>query len=830
MAPYPGQMEGAMLDDHNLDGVSTNTPSLSEEAFSQLLHDFIADSEIHFPTEIGLQEQTAQQCPPYYHPAANDRWQPYTTYPAHQTPVPHLPAPRTQPSCPSSSANHPPNIPRSTPDGALEDSNPSDAAKESDQMPKEAGYISKRAAKRAKLEAENVDFGSEFRKKGEVEYIDGQLHFKVYDELKPAVYHHQLRAEYIAKAPPELYVHPPKRGRDEADVTSFYKGHRDWSFATREGRPEICFQWLPTNEIVTAVPGPMMHNGRIVIDTEGHPVRDWPIPACLSSEVEGGRLEAMSRENGNRISKRDFRARMPPKVLKKDGGWKDLMGETAIGMRRIRFRHRAGLLAHHQREGSREKKKALVQCIPADTMSRILVENSVRCWRDMTEQEIIYMERVSVGQHLNKAGSQRLTDEVRKDRMMPNDLKMMDFKPVNEEAWPYINGIDDDDAAVSAARIGLGLPPFEPRLLPASRDTLDQTYSSFDTHCSTEGTMDQVLANNDSFQYVQSQTASPRPQPQRSVSEGKKRPRDDGADAAKPDNRKRRRNSAAAGGSDFDRPGYSSCFSNDTSTDTRRTWSPLLTVPAQIPEFDPEWDNVMQSTDPFGHEAIVQATASIPSPILRRHLDDFFATGQLSFRQAAELGSVTSSSINNPQESMQRMSITSLPSSGPAPLNTNHEVIPATAMSDEINTEEESLRSANLTAPLDLDTEAMEITIRDWVETEYVSQIHFFNFGDGASSLAPGLIVDQKEHGGALGSEADEEEDVEPSNDLHRPYISPGEITNPTLDISTSRPSTKENDGGSKEVDKFSVPRQAVTIPYADIELDEDGYPIYPRV
>lgn len=84
--------------------------------------------------------------------------------------------------------------------------------------------------------------------------------------------------------------------------------------------------------------------------------------------------------------------------------------ETAIGMRRIRYRTRAGLLSFQPREGSLEKKKALVQCIPKDIMAQILTSNSLRCWRDNNDQEIAYISKASEGKHFAKAGPRRLPD------------------------------------------------------------------------------------------------------------------------------------------------------------------------------------------------------------------------------------------------------------------------------------------------------------------------------------------------------------------------------------------------------------------------------------
>ncbi|KAI4265722.1 MAG: hypothetical protein L6R35_007054 [Caloplaca aegaea] len=126
-------------------------------------------------------------------------------------------------------------------------------------------------------------------------------------------------------------------------------------------------------------------------------------------------------------------------------------------MRKNRYRARTGLLAFHPREGSLEKKKGIVQCIPKDIMAQILTSNSLRCWRDSNDTEVAYVSRASEGKYLAKAGSKRLPDDVRADRMVGKNMKILSFKPPNPDAWPYVKGMEDDDAAIALARESLGL-------------------------------------------------------------------------------------------------------------------------------------------------------------------------------------------------------------------------------------------------------------------------------------------------------------------------------------------------------------------------------------
>lgn len=298
-------------------GATLSTMELTDEAFSQRLQDFLSNSPGEFANSTGTQELTAQSWSSTHHSAtvsaSHAEWQqhslplavqeqsseqwPSTLYSAEMdTPLADWPQqshePYSQYPVPAeSSANWSPSNPYSNPyyrrptieasegtgSGAapLFEASASDdqsiqqstqAAHEGpDNDPVPGPYLSKRAIKRAALEANNVDFGNDFRKKGRVEYINGELHVQYRSRMKPAVYHHTLRAEMIAQAPPSRYEHTPKSGNDVLDVTSFHEGHWAWGFANRGMMPDICFQWLPAEDRVTKTPGPMMHNGKIVI-------------------------------------------------------------------------------------------------------------------------------------------------------------------------------------------------------------------------------------------------------------------------------------------------------------------------------------------------------------------------------------------------------------------------------------------------------------------------------------------------------------------------------------------------------------------------------------
>ncbi|KAL8728634.1 MAG: hypothetical protein Q9181_005284 [Wetmoreana brouardii] len=321
-------------------------------------------------------------------------------------------------------------------------------------------YKSKKEKRRAGLEASGIEYGADLKAKGNVAKIDGAIYVRYREEFQPAVYHADLRAEMIAQNPPDRYLHPPARGVDDLDLTSFWPSHATWGFQNRDDRPDILFEFLPTERRAVRDPGVMRHNGRIVIDQDGHPIRDWSVPACLSSEVEPGRLEAMYRESGNKISKQDFRARMPPLVPDGNGGHKAVVTLTAIGMRRIRFRDLAGLFATDPRQGSKARKKALIQCYPPETLAEVLMRNSTRCFRDLTMAEIAYVDTTNRGANPEKAGGRALSKDQRKLQQARKDGILENFEPPNPTAWPY-DGDMDDKKAVAVAREFLGFSPVD---------------------------------------------------------------------------------------------------------------------------------------------------------------------------------------------------------------------------------------------------------------------------------------------------------------------------------------------------------------------------------
>ncbi|KAL8913683.1 MAG: hypothetical protein Q9171_001533 [Xanthocarpia ochracea] len=321
--------------------------------------------------------------------------------------------------------------------GQVDDTHHRSSNRDNRKTPKSV-HLSKEKARRARLEVDGVEKGESGRRKNKVAVRDGTLGIQLSNDLwAPAIYHHEIRAELVAEAPPQRYRHLPASGSDELDVTSYYEPHKNWGFESRDDRPDVCFKWTAREASTDRQTGIMRYKGLIVVDYfTNKPIRDLPIPSCISSKVEGGRLEAMLRENHHRISKQDFRARMPPLV-----SGIPPPSEGALGMRMNRFRALAGLPSSNPRDGSSEKKRALIQCIPAATMGMILQQNSTRMFRDLDAQEIAYVDSQTRGSNPEKAGGRRLTSEDRQRANAAKNSMVMGYKPVNPNAVAFMTDV-----------------------------------------------------------------------------------------------------------------------------------------------------------------------------------------------------------------------------------------------------------------------------------------------------------------------------------------------------------------------------------------------------
>ncbi len=158
-----------------------------------------------------------------------------------------------------------------------------------------------------------------------------------------------------------IVVHgQPTVGHDDPlDMTAVESTQTTWDMTDRRHWPDELTLWnrptpwtRPTYNI-----GVLRYKGRVVLDWEDQPIRNFRIPLTISSEVEGLRVEAWTRQD-DRLSLRDVEARMWTKddPRRKEGEVKKIpmFDRRTLSKRASNARTRAGLVAWATKKG-REK-------------------------------------------------------------------------------------------------------------------------------------------------------------------------------------------------------------------------------------------------------------------------------------------------------------------------------------------------------------------------------------------------------------------------------------------------------------------------------------------
>ncbi|KAL8715650.1 MAG: hypothetical protein Q9225_006352 [Loekoesia sp. 1 TL-2023] len=144
-------------------------------------------------------------------------------------------------------------------------------------------------------------------------------------EEEPCVYHERIRQHLINEAATQgSYRYHREGGSSAHDKTSYLKSQRNWGFKDRGQYPPITFVFKRKGRTNPKYPNdeiPLMRwRGLLVIDHHGVPIRRFHnIPATLSSQMEGGLIEAIFRQD-SRIENSDLLARMPQQWSKPKAG------------------------------------------------------------------------------------------------------------------------------------------------------------------------------------------------------------------------------------------------------------------------------------------------------------------------------------------------------------------------------------------------------------------------------------------------------------------------------------------------------------------------------
>ncbi len=266
---------------------------------------------------------------------------------------------------------------------------------------------------------------SDCKKKGEVRFLPIGMDYRenAGEKWVPAVYHYQLREQYILSSIPsgEGYDFPDPRGRDTLDITSYHSDYKDWG-PNWPNRPRILQRFARDGYSVPYYdPGVLTDRGRVVIDQENHPVKAFrELPLCISSKVPGYKMEAWRRLNPN-ITIPDCMARMP----KTDRP--HLTDRNKLSMRMTRFRLRAACISWIEREGCLAIKEYMSKLIgPAC----VAANSTAGFGRDLTDAEVAEVVVVNKGQH----------PERRRWRTKLEDIGQQ----TGSKQHPVVLGSDDD--------------------------------------------------------------------------------------------------------------------------------------------------------------------------------------------------------------------------------------------------------------------------------------------------------------------------------------------------------------------------------------------------
>ncbi|KAI4177716.1 MAG: hypothetical protein LQ343_000179 [Gyalolechia ehrenbergii] len=224
-------------------------------------------------------------------------------------------------------------------------------------------------------------------------YIDPRT-----EEEIPCARHESIRGYLIRQAAAKgQYRYGRARGDHADDQTSFLKAQRNWGFDTREHYPPITFVFKRSDRSNPAYPNDkipyMRWRGLLVVDYNGKPVQRFNnVPATLSTQIEGGLIEALSRGD-SRVDTTDLLARMRRRWSKPKAGGGRLnydMQPNTLAQRATRFRQDTACIHWYGRTTAVKPFDRFLQ----DNLPDVLrdANNTRGLARDLIEREVNLMK------------------------------------------------------------------------------------------------------------------------------------------------------------------------------------------------------------------------------------------------------------------------------------------------------------------------------------------------------------------------------------------------------------------------------------------------------
>ena len=264
---------------------------------------------------------------------------------------------------------------------------------------------SKRQKRRQRLAKQGVELGSDNKKKGVILHDANGLFYQLDGKWVPAAYHNDRRHILLERTDRiGRYKYSSEHGAADHDRMAYHAEYANFDMKVRNMRPSILYQWnAPEKKQTSQTPNFMVDeaDGRLLLDINNHPIRDWPeLPVCISGQVEGIWMEYWRRLNPN-ISVPDIVARCPKETQKHAGLKKSGRSIAAYSNRMRRERVLLGTIAWDPREGSREIAGRLKELMPRRVLAQLEHENSTKSWRDLTHDEIDAVQSINHGKVSN---------------------------------------------------------------------------------------------------------------------------------------------------------------------------------------------------------------------------------------------------------------------------------------------------------------------------------------------------------------------------------------------------------------------------------------------
>ncbi|KAL8926132.1 MAG: hypothetical protein Q9172_001919 [Xanthocarpia lactea] len=265
-----------------------------------------------------------------------------------------------------------------------------------------------------------------------------------------AIRHEHIRSELLQQAEAILqWTHPQPQGVAPDDRTSpvaYPPDQRNWGW-TRALYPPVNFVLErttykhPNYEIKD-----WYHNGRLVLDLEGKPMRRFfHLPDTCSTKIPGGHIEALMRLD-DRTTYADIGGRMPPHIVTQRKGYvriKPLQGVNALSAAAKAFREVAGMLSWSPRAGS----DVLSDYIRANLPAALKERNTTRGWRDLTKAEIATVRESTIGSRPQQARKRASSQEAREKREENIKKRKAAANAEREKAAGTNPGDDNNDSS-----------------------------------------------------------------------------------------------------------------------------------------------------------------------------------------------------------------------------------------------------------------------------------------------------------------------------------------------------------------------------------------------